>query len=156
MNNNHIFRRLRYIFDLNESKIIDLYAHTNHKTSKNQLAQWLKKDDDENYTEINDKNLAIFLNGLIVEFRGKRDGPPMQPENKLNNNIILRKLKIALNMQVEEMIKIFKLADMNVSQHELTAFFRNPKQKQYRECQNQFLRNFITGLQIKYDGQKSL
>jgi uncharacterized protein YehS (DUF1456 family) len=40
--------------------------------------------------------------------------------------------------------------DMRISKHELSAFFRNPNQSQYRPCQDQILRNFLHGLQLKY------
>jgi len=39
--------------------------------------------------------------------------------------------------------------DMHISKHELSAIFRKPGQKQYRECKDQFLRNFLYGLQFK-------
>ena len=97
-----------------------------------------------------DKELATFLNGFINEKRGKKDGTPMRPEDNLNNNIVFRKLKIALNLNDVEILSILDLANMRVSKHELSAFFRNPSQRQYRKCNDQFLRNFLYGMQLKY------
>ena len=74
----------------------------------------------------------------------------MVAEKTLTNNIILKKLKIALNLQSEDVINILKLADLYISNHELSAFFRKPTQKQYRLCKDQFLRNFLHGLQLKH------
>ena len=60
------------------------------------------------------------------------------------------KLKIALNLKADDVIKILALADVKISKHELSAFFRRPDNRHYRECKNQILRNFLKGLQLKY------
>ena len=60
------------------------------------------------------------------------------------------KLKIALNMKADDVIAIMNLAECPLSKHELSAFFRRPGHKHYRECKDQFLRNFLQGLQSKY------
>lgn len=154
MTNNDILRRLRYTFDFNDDKMIALFALAEHTVTRAQVSDWLKKDDHEAFQELSDKELAIFLNGLINDKRGKRDGPQMPPEERLNNNIILRKLKIALNLKDTDMVAILKSVDLRVSKHELTAFFRNPKQNQYRLCHDQFMRNFLHGLQVTYRDNK--
>ena len=38
---------------------------------------------------------------------------------------------------------------MQVSKPELSAFFRSPDKSQYRLCKDQFLRNFLYGMQEK-------
>ena len=53
--------------------------------------------------------LAAFLNGLINERRGRKEGSPAKPEKRLNNNIILRKLKIAFNLRDEDVLEYFGL-----------------------------------------------
>ena len=70
----------------------------------------------------------------------------------LNNNIILRKLKIALTLTDDDIIEILALADLSVSKHEISALFRNPTHKHYRLCKDQFLRNFLDGLIIHLRG----
>jgi len=150
MNNNDIIRRIRYTFSFNDDKMIQLFKLADLEVNRAQVSNWLKKDDDEEQEKLNDETLAIFLNGLIIEKRGRKEGAPSLPEKKLTNNIILRKLKIALDLRDDDMIEILKLADMRISKHELSAFFRKPGQKQYRECKDQFLRNFLHGMQIKY------
>ena len=95
-------------------------------------------------------NWLFFLNGLITDKRGKNDGPQPVPEKQLTNNIILRKLKIALNLQAEETLKVLALADMQMSNHELSALFRKPGHKHFRKCKDQILRNFLKGAQLKY------
>ncbi len=148
-------RRIRYTFDFSDSKMIQLFASANYDVTRAQISDWLKKEDHPDFKSLIDLHLAIFLNGFINEKRGKREGDQPKPEKKLNNNIIFRKLKIALNLKDEDIIDILKLADMRVGKHELSAFFRNPSQKQYRLCKDQILRNFLHGMQLKYHVEKA-
>ncbi len=149
MNNNDILRRLRYTLHYTDQKMISIFALTEKVVEREQLTAWLKKDDDEAQEKLRDIDLSSFLNGLIIEKRGKKEGPLPKPEKTLINNTILRKLKIAFNLKDEDMIKIFALADFEVSKHEISALFRKPTQSQYRICKDQFLRNFLHGLQLK-------
>jgi uncharacterized protein YehS (DUF1456 family) len=153
MNNNDILRRIRYTFDFSDSKMIEIFDRAGHQVTRAQVSDWLKKEDDPSCREIYDKELAIFLNGLIIDKRGKKEGPQPKPEKGLNNNIILRKLKIALNLKDDDILEILELVDMHISKHELSAFFRHPDQNQYRPCKDQILRNFLHGMQIKYHGR---
>lgn len=150
MTNNDIMRRLRYTFEINDSKMIDLFGLGGSLVTRAQISDWLKKDDDPAFQILNDTDLAAFLNGFIINKRGKKEGKQPIPERRLNNNIIFRKLKIALNLRDEDILKILDAVRMHISKHELSAFFRNPNQIQYRICEDQILRNFLHGLQIKY------
>ena len=147
MNNNDILRRIRYTFNLGDDKVIKLFKHGGKEVSRAEISDWLKKDDDEDQKPIYDVDLAVFLNGLIIKNRGKKDGENPKPEKSLNNNQIFRKIKIALSLRDEDIVEIMDLADFEVSKHEINAIFRNPSQKQYRVCKDQFLRNFLQGLQ---------
>ncbi|MCF6218294.1 MAG: DUF1456 family protein [Gammaproteobacteria bacterium] len=149
MTNNDILRRLRYTFDFSDSQMMRLFSQANHKVTRAQVSAWLKKDDDPGYQACRDIELATFLNGLINEVRGKREGPQPEPEQRLNNNIVFRKLKIALNLQSDDVLAVLALAGQRMSQHELSAFFRKPEHKHYRLCKDQVLRNFLKGLQLK-------
>lgn len=154
MKNNVVLRQLRYIFDLSDDQMIDLFAQAEVEVTRSQVSDWLKKEEHEEYQKISDTEFASFLNGFINHKRGKREGAQVAPEKRLNNNIVFRKLKIALNFKDTDIIDTFKLVDMWVSKHEISAFFRNPKQNQYRVCEDQLLRNFLHGLQLKYGPTK--
>lgn len=149
MTNNDILRRLRYAFDFKDSTMVEVFALAEVAVSQEQVVAWLRKDDDKGFVALTDKELATFLNGLINFKRGKREGPQPQPEQRLTHNMVLQKLRIALNLQAEEMLDIFSLVDFRMSNHELSAFFRKPGHKNYRECKDQILRNFLQGLQEK-------
>jgi uncharacterized protein YehS (DUF1456 family) len=148
--NNDILRSIRYTFDFNDSKMIAVFGLADHHVTREQISDWLKKDDDPAYQKCSDTQLAIFLNGLINDKRGKKEGPQPEPEQHLTNNIIFRKLKIALNLKAEDILEIMDLANLRISKHELSAFFRKPDHKHYRDCKDQILRNFLKGVQLKY------
>ena len=150
MTNNDVLRRIRYTFDYSDSKMIALFDLGNHKVSRAQVSDWLKKDDDPAHKNCTDIQFASFLNGLIIDKRGKKEGPQPQPEKRLTNNIILRKLKIALDLHADDVLAIMGLAKLRISKHELSAFFRRPDHKHFRECKDQVLRSFLKGIQLKY------
>ena len=150
MTNNDILRRIRYIFDLNDSKMIAIFDLADHKVTREQISDWLKKDEDIAFQKCSDTTLSIFLNSLINDKRGKKEGSQPEPEKHLTNNMIFMKLKIALNLKAEDVLEIMALANLSISKHELSAFFRKPGHKHFRECQNQILRNFLKGMQLKY------
>ena len=150
MTNNDILRRIRYIFDFNDNKMIAVFGLADYKATREQISDWLKKDDDPAYQPCSDTQLAIFLNGLINDKRGKKEGAQPEPEQHLTNNIIFMKLKIALNLKADDVLEILSLVDMNISKHELSAFFRKTDHKHYRKCKDQILRNFLKGVQLKY------
>ncbi len=150
MNNNDILRRIRYVFDYSDTKMIQIFALTDTKITRAELCEWLKKEGEDDYKECKDVAFAAFLNGLIIENRGKRDGPAPVAEVKLSNNMILTKLKIALNLKAEDILALLALAGIKVGKSELSAFFRKPNHKNYRRCLDQFLRNFLDGMTLKY------
>jgi uncharacterized protein YehS (DUF1456 family) len=153
MKTNDCLRRIRYILDVDDAGMIAIFADAEQKVTRAQIRGWLKKDDDPAYEECSDAMFAAFLNGLINQKRGKKDGPQPEPEAKMNNNSVFRKLKIAFNLQAEEILSILSLVGVHISKHELSAFFRRPEHKHYRDCKDQILRNFLMGMQIKLRGE---
>jgi len=149
LTNNDILRRIRYIFDFSNPAMIEIFSHAEHNVSNSQVTGWLRKDDDDAFVKLRDTELAIFLNALINFKRGKREGEQKVPEERLNNNIIFQKLRIALNLKAEDIIDILDSVDFRLGKSELSAFFRNPDHKHFRECKDQILRNFLLGVQHK-------
>ncbi len=156
MTNNDVLRRIRYIFDYSDSKMIAIFALAHSKVTRAEVSNWLKQESDESHVSCSDTQLALFLNGLINDKRGKKEGVQPEPEKSLDNNIIFRKLKIALNLQADDVIGLLALTDFELSKHELSAFFRKPDHKHYRPCKDQVLRNFLQGVQIHYRGNAEL
>lgn len=150
MTNNDILRQLRYNFNYSDNKMVAIFKSVEIEVDEATVIAWLSKDNEPIFEEMPDQMLNHFLNGFIIDKRGKQEGVKPIVEKDLNNNIIFRKLKIALNLKDTDIVELMALVNMRISKHEITAFFRKPEQKQYRRCGDQFLRNFIFGIQKKY------
>lgn len=72
----------------------------------------------------------------------------------MTNNDILKKLRVALKLKDSDIIEILKLAGFDISKTELNALYRNPGHRNYKECRDQLLRNFLDGLIIKMRGPR--
>lgn len=150
MTNNDILKRLRYLLDYNDAKMVAVYKLFNQNIVKATMTNWLKKEDNPELEELTDRELSNFLNGLIIEKRGKREGPQPEPEDDLSNNMILRKLRIAFNLKTDDILDLLAAIDKKISKHVLNSFFRKPDHKNYEQMMDQYLRNFLNALQHKY------
>jgi uncharacterized protein YehS (DUF1456 family) len=156
MQNNDILRRLRYALDLNDSTMTEIFKLADQEMSRDELLGFLKKDDQEGFVTLDHALLALFLEGLISYKRGKLETSvlPPEPVTFLSNNDILKKIRVALEFKEEDMLHTLKLADFALSKAELSAFFRKKGHKNYRECGDQVLRNFLQGLAIARTGSQ--
>lgn len=133
--------------------MITIFSEGGQEVTRADISSILKKDEDPDFDVCTDLLLATFLNGFINHRRGKREGENRGPESRLSNNLILRKLKIGLDLKDDDLLEILLLADLRLSKHELSAFFRKKGHKNYRACKDQVLRNFLAGLQVKFRGK---
>jgi uncharacterized protein YehS (DUF1456 family) len=151
MINNDVLRRIRYALDLNDATMIDIFALSDYEITREELLNFLKKDNDDDFVSLNNLKLSLFLDGLITYKRGKKEDVVVKKAaRELDNNGILRKLRIALEFQEEDMLHTLKLADFDLSKPELSSFFRHEAHKHYRKCGDQVLRNFLQGLVIRF------
>ncbi len=151
MNNNDVLRKFRYALNINDSTMLKIFKMSECQIDQPQLINIFKKEDEQDYVICGDDLMELFLDGLIIYNRGKQERATEEKRPLswvLTNNIILKKLRIALELQQEDMFEIFKLAGVKVSKGELSALFRKPGHKNYRECKDQFLRNFLKGLAL--------
>lgn len=73
---------------------------------------------------------------------------------KMNNNDIFKKLRVALMLRDDQIVEILQLVDFRMSKGELGNIFRNADHPNYMECGDQVLRNFLNGLVIHLRGTK--
>lgn len=149
MTNNDILRRLRFTYNFTDKQICEIFALADVGVTTEQIVNWLRKDDDKDQVNLPDQKLAGFLNGWIIKNRGKKDGQTPVNEKQLTNNVILTKIKIALSLKAEDILALLKAVDFNLGKAELSAFFRKPDHKHYRQCKDQILRNLLTAIQQK-------
>lgn len=155
MDNNDILRRLRYALNITDLKVIELFELAGYEMARPELESIFKKEEEPGYVECDDSVMRLFLEGLIISRRGKREEsagspPPTRKPRRLANNEVLKSIRIALELKDDDIIGILRLAGVEISKSELTALFRNPAHTNYRPCGDQFLRNFLAGLTAKY------
>ena len=148
-------RRVRYIFDFSDQLILSIFKLGGYEGSKPEMATWLAREGEPEFVLCKDENLARFLNGLIIMNRGSKGDDTREPERVLSNNMVLRKLKISLNLQADDLLEILKLNELTLSKHELSALFRRPDHKNYRECPDQLLCDVLDGMEKHYRKNKT-
>lgn len=147
MVSNDILRSVRYILKMNNQDLLRIFALGDTVVTAEQLAPWLRKEDEEGFVRCPDIMLSCFLNGLIYEKRGRDESAPaLAVERRVNNNIMLKKLRIAFSLKTDDILAILTEQKFRVSMPEITAMMRAPDHKNYRECGDQFMRYFLRGL----------
>jgi len=156
--NNDVLRSIRYALDLSDAKVVDIIKLAGHDPAivQSDIPNLLKKEEEEGFVACSDEVMTAFLDGLIIHKRGKLEPKPEQkpgrgikPHQRLTNNAILKKLRVAFELKEEDMHKTLELAGFGVSKPELSALFRAQGHNNYRACGDQFLRNFLKGLVIR-------
>lgn len=155
---NDVLRSIRYTLDLSDAKVAEMIRVGEHNITSSDVANFLRKEGEEGFVECGTEVLSAFLDGLIINRRGRMEARPGQdkkPENRLNNNVILKKLRIAFELKEDDLHQVLGLAGISVSKPELSALFRQKGHKNYRVCGDQFLRNFLKGLALRLRGPQA-
>jgi uncharacterized protein YehS (DUF1456 family) len=147
--NNEILSRICNSLNISRRKIVTVFSLADYELTEEQVNDWFAAEEDSAYQKCSDIQLAAFLNGLIIDKRGKKDGPSPEPVQQITNNIIFNKLRIALNLEARDILGIMSRAGLHISKHELSAFFRKHDHKHYRNCSDQVLSQFLRGVELK-------
>lgn len=152
MNNNDVLRSILQVLQLNDSSLANIFNLAHHPADQATLSGLLMETGDTGYTQCSDQQLEHFLDGLIVLRRGPKDisQPAAQPDTPaLDNNIILKKLRIAFDLKEDDLIELISMTGYDISKSELSAIFRKPGNKHYRACSDDFLLAFLQGLSFR-------
>lgn len=155
MTNNDILRSVRYMLDLSEPKVVEVFKLADVDVEREDVKDFLRIEEDEQYLECDDNTMLSFLNGLVILKRGKNEtavAPDVTSVEKMSNNLVLKKLRVAFELKEELMHEVFANADYQISKPELSAFFRKKGHDNYRACGDQVLRYFLKGLTIRLRG----
>lgn len=173
MDNNDRLIRLRYALDIKNKDMVEIFKLGGVSLTDEEVRKMLIKSkdsyhdeaDDHDEIEVKEENIKCnnsmfeaFLNGFIIFKRGKQDPKPEQTERAVLsirdseniNNIMLKKLKIALSLSSGDMLEIFEQTGVVVTKGELGAIFRKEGHKHYKVCGDKYARNFLKGVAIKY------
>lgn len=163
MNNNDRLLRLRYAIDLKDSDLIKAFELGGVPLTKEEARAVLTKvqgkhedNAERNVYEkaLNNQVFDAFLNGLILLARGpqkdKSTGTAVQQSKEIKhiNNVLLKKIKIALSMTTEDILAIFAEVELYPSKGEIGAFLRKEGQRNFKPCGDKYMRNFLKGLGI--------
>lgn len=150
-----MIKSIRYMLDMNDSKIAEILKLRGYQPAREEI-EGIFTDEKEKITKIDgtvvekdtDERLtAHFLDGLIYHLRGKsEDHPPPPIQTPVNNNIVIKKLRVAFELKEEDILEILKSVGFRVSATELSALFRNEDHRNYKHCGDQLLRYFLKGL----------
>ncbi|VDZ82491.1 Protein of uncharacterised function (DUF1456) [Kluyvera intermedia] len=156
MVSNDILRSVRYILKINNNDLVRIFALGEVEVTAEQLAPWLRKEDEEGFVRCPDILLSRFLNGLIYDKRGRDESAPaLVVERRINNNIMLKKLRIAFSLKTDDILAILTQQQFRIGMAEITAMMRAPEHKNFRECGDQFLRYFLRGLAVREHAVKA-
>ncbi|MBY4675169.1 YehS family protein [Marinobacterium arenosum] len=147
---NEILRRLTSTLELGEEQMLALFQLGGCELAADELQRMLLKDHEPDFLKCWDERLVAFLDGLITERRGPRDTNAPAPQIvKLTNNAVLKKIRIALDLQEPAMLQAFQQGGVELSRPELRALFRNEQHKHYKACSDQMLRALLVGLEAQ-------
>ena len=153
--NNDVLRSIRDALHIDDATMIRIFMLAGREVRQSTVTALLKAEDEDGYIPCSDPVMGFFLDGLIIHNRGQQEGKPapaVKPDAALTNNAILKKLRIALDLKEDDLVRILSLKGITMSKHELTAIFRKQGHKHYKECSDRFLRDFLEGLALRYKG----
>jgi uncharacterized protein YehS (DUF1456 family) len=163
--NNDILIRLRYALQIKNKEMAEIFKLGGVDLTVPEVIKILTKSEEdesenENQIKCNNTMLDSFFNGYIIFKRGKQEPKPGQPDtpepavkkSANMNNLLLKKVKIALSLTTEDMLDLFEKAGIRVTKGELSALLRKEGHKNYKECGDKYARNFLKGLAVKYRG----
>ena len=149
MTNNDVLRRIRYALDISDPAMIEIFKLYDHEIDQAGLVGLLKKEDETDYVACSDAVMGLFLDGLILYRRGgqkiARD-TGSNSDSPLTNNDILKKIRIALELKEDDMLRILELAEIRISKSELSALFRKRDIRTIGNAATSFSEIFSMGL----------
>lgn len=145
-----MLRRLRYVLELDDAGVERLVELGGHPLAADEpMHAYLRKESEDGWVLAPDYVLEAFLDGLIQERRGAPDAAASPPRPvPLTNNGVLRRIRIALELRDTDVLAMLSAAGHRMSKSELSALFRRPDHRSYRECGDQVLRKFLRGLAV--------
>jgi uncharacterized protein YehS (DUF1456 family) len=167
MENHDILKRLRYALDIKDIDMVEIFklggvTITKEKiqemllssNSNSKMAPVAKESSSDAEKLCSNHMFESFLNGFITHKRGKKEEKPgesdkqayMITSDKDVNNVVLKKLKIALSLTSDDMLAIFKEGGLELSNSELSAALRRQGQRNYKISGDRYVKSFLNGL----------
>jgi len=148
---NEILYRIQKSLNLTLDEILQTYALETYKIEPSHVESLLRRHQDKDFKLCSYEELGVFLDGLVTLKRGP--SPKKNSNSKiieLTNNLILKKLRIALELKEPEIEIIFGLADVELTKQQLASLFRKEGHKNFTPCSDELLMGFLEGLDEFY------
>ncbi|HEO98239.1 MAG TPA: DUF1456 family protein [Epsilonproteobacteria bacterium] len=151
---NDILYRIKKALHLSDEEILKAYALEEYEMTPEHLENLLKRRLDKGFELCSFEELGVFLDGFVTLKRGPSDKKPSEDEAlELTNNLILKKLRVALNLKEHELQMLFALADVELGKQQLSGLFRKESHKNFKLCSDELLDSFLEGLdEFYYEG----
>jgi uncharacterized protein YehS (DUF1456 family) len=153
---NDILFKIKTALSLENARLLEAYALLEYEMSKEHLNNILKKHQDKGYEEATYEELGIFLDALVTLKRGPSDKTQDEDEVvELTNNLILKKIRVAMELKEVELVIIFALAEVTLTKRQIGSLFRKEGCKNFKACSDELLMAFLDGLdEFYYDGEE--
>ncbi|SFV63854.1 hypothetical protein MNB_SV-6-223 [hydrothermal vent metagenome] len=147
MKNNEVIKKIIEAIDIDLDSVVEIYKLVDYNIKLDTLQRWFLSPNDDNFLLCSYEDLGNFLDAFIIFKRGaskdtKRSDEPIA----LTNNLILKKLRVALNLKEPEIEIIFALGEVSLTKQQLSSLFRKEGHKNFKECSDDILISFLDGL----------
>ena len=153
MTHNDVLRSLRYLLETDDKGLAAIIALGGGTATRPEVTAFLEREDAPGYVLCSDRVMGQFLDGLILQRRGRDEkAPPRAPEARVTNNTVLKKLRVAFELKEDDLIALMAASGFEVTRPELSALFRKPEHRNFKPAGDQFLRNFLKALTARIRG----
>jgi uncharacterized protein YehS (DUF1456 family) len=158
MRTNDIFRKITQSLTLDTAQVQQLFSLADIELSEKEVANLLKTDYQPGFEAMPEYVLLIFLNSLIEQQRGKKEGAEktvIEKHAKVFNNDVLKKLRVAFNLHEQQVREALGLATIELTKSDLAALFRKPGHVHFKACDDELVLDFIEGLGLWLAARKA-
>lgn len=147
MQTNEIVNKTIEAIGLNIDDLLEIYRLVDYKIDTDSIGKWSLSPDDDNFLLCSYEDLGNFLDGLIILKRGASADEKRADEIvELTNNLILKKLRVALNLKEHDIEIIFALGEISLTKQQLSSLFRKETHRNFKVCSDELLMAFLDGL----------
>jgi len=151
MNTNETIGKIIEALKLDRASIIEIYQLARYPIELDHIDRWSLPSDNSEFISCSYEELGNFLDGLVILKRGPNPNSSKGDEAiSLTNNLILKKLRIALNLREPEIEIIFSLGEATLTKQQLSSLFRKESNKNFKECPDELLVAFLDGMSEFY------
>jgi len=156
MQTNDILFKLKTALSLENKEIIEAYKLADFEMTEERLVSIMKRRQDKGFEEATFEELGVFLDGLVLLKRGPSDKVANEDDVvELTNNLILKKVRVAMELKEPELVILFALAEVELTKRQIGSLFRKEGTKNFKACSDELLNAFLEGLdEFYYDGEE--